>query len=324
MTELLSVKNIHTHYFTPSGAVRAVDGCDLILNKGETLGLAGETGCGKTTLAMSILRLLQPPHRVLEGSVIYKGTDLLALSEKEFKEYRWDVMSLVPQASMYALNPMLRIGEQMIEPILIKKKDNRENAKKRARDLLELVGIESNRLDNYPHEFSGGMKQRVLIAMSLISNPEIVILDEPTTALDVVVQHMILRLFDDIKNRLGLSVIWITHDLAVLSEICDRIGIMYAGRFMEIGNSLDLILDPKHPYTKGLLSSFPTLDDLNKKLKSIPGAPPNLISPPPGCPFHPRCEYKTDICMKERPPNEEITGRENSRIECHHWRDIKV
>jgi peptide/nickel transport system ATP-binding protein len=302
--------------------VQAVDDCSIYLKKGETLGIAGESGCGKTTFAMSILRLIQPPHEIVKGSVEYKGVDLLKLSEKEFLDYRWDILSLVLQQSMHALNPMLRISEQMIEPILIKQKDARESAEKRARELLELVGIEGHRINNYPHEFSGGMKQRVLIALSLIMDPEIVVVDEPTTALDVVVQHMILKLFDDIKTRMGLSVIWITHDLAVLSEMCDRIAIMYAGRIMETGHSTDIILDPKHPYTKGLLSSFPTIDDLGKELKSIPGAPPDLINPPKGCPFHPRCEYATDICRKERPPIEEIEGRKDSQIECHNWRKL--
>jgi peptide/nickel transport system ATP-binding protein len=322
MTELLTVRNLRTHYYTLSGTVQAVDDCSIYLKKGETLGIAGESGCGKTTFALSILRLIQPPHKVVKGSVIYKGVDLLSLTEKEFMKYRWEEISLVLQQSMHALNPMLRISEQMIEPVMIKETDNKENAEDRAKELLELVGIEGHRINNYPHEFSGGMKQRVLIALSLIMNPEIIVVDEPTTALDVVVQHMILKLLDDIKTKLGLSVIWITHDLAVLSEMCDRIAIMYAGRIMETGHSIDLVLDPKHPYTKGLLESFPTIDDLDKDLKSIPGAPPDLIDPPPGCPFHPRCEHTTDICKKERPATEEINGRKDSQIECHHWRDI--
>jgi peptide/nickel transport system ATP-binding protein len=322
MTEILTVRNLRTHYYTLSGTVQAVDDCSIYLKKGETLGIAGESGCGKTTFALSLLRLIQPPHRVVKGSVMYKGVDLLSLTEKEFMKYRWEEISLVLQQSMHALNPMLRIDEQMIEPIMIKKASSEEVALDRAKELLEMVGIEGYRINNYPHEFSGGMKQRVLIALALIMDPEIVVVDEPTTALDVVVQHMILKLIDDIKTELGLSVIWITHDLAVLSEMCDRIAIMYAGRIMETGHSVDLVLDPKHPYTKGLLASFPTIDDLDKDLVSIPGAPPDLIDPPSGCPFHPRCEYTTDICKKERPPTEEITGRKDSQIECHHWRDI--
>jgi peptide/nickel transport system ATP-binding protein len=322
MKELLSVNGLTTHYYTFAGTVIAVDDCSFFLNKGETLGIAGESGCGKTTLAMSILRLIQPPNRVMSGSVMYKDVDLLKLTEEEFLSYRWQEISLVLQQSMHALNPMLRISEQMIEPALVKNLLDKETAKKRAMDLLKMVGIESKRIDNYPHEFSGGMKQRVLIALALMLEPEIVILDEPTTALDVVVQNMILKLIDKLKTELELSVIWITHDLAVLSEMCDRIAIMYAGRIVETGYSIDLVLDPKHPYTQGLLASFPTIDDLNKKLKSIPGAPPNLISVPSGCAFHPRCPYATEICQRENPVEEEISGRKDSSIRCHHWKEI--
>lgn len=322
MTRILTVEHLRTHYYCAAGVVQAVDDCSFYLNKGETLGIAGESGCGKTTMALSILRLIQPPHEVVRGTVTYKGIDLLSLSEAEFRKYRWAEIALVLQQSMHALNPMLRISDQMVEPVLIKKAADKETAIKRAMELLELVGIEGHRIDNYPHEFSGGMKQRVLIALSLIMDPEILVVDEPTTALDVVVQHMILKLIDDIKTKMGLSIIWITHDLAVLSEMCDRIAIMYAGRIMETGHSLDLILNPKHPYTKGLLASFPTIDDMDKDLKSIPGVPPDLINPPPGCPFHPRCEYAIEICKKERPPIEEIDGRKDSQIECHRWRDL--
>ncbi len=323
MEKVLEVKGIKTRYFTPSGQVKAVENVSFSLRKGETLGIAGESGCGKTTLAMSILRLLQPPHKVVEGSVEYKGVDLLKVSEKEFQNYRWDEISLVLQQSMNALNPMLRISEQMIEPIMIKKSMKKQEALERAKDLFRMVGVEPSRITNFPHEFSGGMKQRALIALSMISNPEIIVLDEPTTALDVVVQHMILKLIDDITKEFGLSVIWITHDLAVLSEMCDRVIIMYAGRVMEAGTSEEVILDPKHPYTMGLLHSFPTIDQTDKKLESIPGTPPDLIDPPPGCPFHPRCSYATEICKQDRPKNEEIPGRPNSQIECHHWREIE-
>ncbi len=322
MKELLSVKGLTTHYYTFAGTVIAVDDCSFFLNKGETLGIAGESGCGKTTLAMSILRLIQPPNKVVNGSAMYKDVDLLKLTEKEFLAYRWQDISLVLQQSMHALNPMLRISEQMVEPALVKNLLDKETARKRAMNLLKMVGIESKRVDNFPHEFSGGMKQRVLIALALMLEPEIVILDEPTTALDVVVQHMILKLIDKLKTELELSVIWITHDLAVLSEMCDRIAIMYAGRIVETGHSVDLVLDPKHPYTQGLLASFPTIDDLNKKLRSIPGAPPDLISVPSGCAFHPRCPYATEICQREHPVEEEIPGRKDSSIKCHHWKEI--
>lgn len=322
MREILTATGIKTQYYTVSGVVNAVDCCDIKLFEKETLGVAGESGCGKTTLAMSILRLIQRPHKVVEGSVFYNGVDLMSLKTKEFNKYRWNDLSLVLQQSMHALNPMYRISDQMIEPLIRNPDFNKNEAVEKAMNLLEMVGIDSSRINNYPHEFSGGMKQRVLIAMSLMSDPKILFLDEPTTALDVVVQHTILKLIHDLKSQLGLSVMWITHDLAVLSEVCERIAIMYAGRIMETGYAEDLILDPKHPYTKGLLASFPTIDQLDKDLVAIPGAPPNLINPPPGCPFHPRCPFATDICSRIKPNGEPIDGRKDSYIECHNWREM--
>jgi peptide/nickel transport system ATP-binding protein len=321
LTDILTVKDLHTIYSTPMGVVKAVDGCSISLKKGETLGIAGESGCGKTTFALSILRLIHPPHKVVKGSVIYNGEDVLNIPIKEFRKYRWKEFSLVLQQSMYALNPMIRILDQMIEPLLLDKVD-KPTAVERAKYLLGLVGIEPSRITSYPHEFSGGMKQRVLIALSLMSEPKVVVLDEPTTALDVVVQHMILKLIDELKNELNLSVIWITHDLAVLAELCDRIAIMYAGRIVETGTSVEVILDPKHPYTKGLLSSFPTIDRIDKELTSIKGSPPNLIEPPSGCAFHPRCKFADDRCKTEQPQSEKIDGRNEGLIECHHWRSL--
>ena len=322
MSEILSVEDLRTNYYCPAGTVRAIDGCSIKLNRGETFGVAGESGCGKSTLAMSILRLIQPPHRIVGGSIMYKGNDLLKLSDKEIRKIRWGEISLVLQQSMHALNPMLRISNQMIEPLMKDGEVTRNEALERACGLLELVGIEPSRIDNYPHEFSGGMKQRVLIALSLICDPEIVILDEPTTALDVVVQHMILGLIDDLKRRMDLSVMWITHDLAVLSETCNRMAIMYAGRIMEMGLAEDLILNPKHPYTMGLLNSFPTIDQMDKELEPIPGVPPDLINPPVGCLFHPRCPFKTEICERVRPKGEMMEDRSGAYIECHNWREI--
>ncbi len=322
MSEILTVKDLKTRYFTALGPVKAVDGCSLGLSENETLGIAGESGCGKTTLAMSILRLIHPPHKVIEGSVIYKGVDLMALDKREFGEYRWNDLALVLQQSMHALNPMFRISDQMIEPLTRYDDFNKQEALDKAGRLLELVGMDPSRISNYPHEFSGGMKQRVLIAMSLISDPKVLFLDEPTTALDVVVQHSILKMIHELKVKLGLSVMWITHDLAVLSEVCERITIMYAGRIMETGYAEDLILDPKHPYTMGLLGSFPTIDRLDKELTAIPGSPPNLLSPPRGCPFNPRCPYMTEICKQVKPIGEPIEGRKKSYIECHNWREV--
>ncbi len=321
MSGILSIEDLHTHYICPRGTVKAVDGCSVDILKGETLGVAGESGCGKTTFARSILRLIHPPHKIVGGSIYYKETDILGLTEKELRDVRWNDISLVLQQSMNALNPMLKISNQMIEPLL-RMGENKQNAKAKAEKLLEQVGLDSGRIDNYPHEFSGGMKQRVLIALSLMCNPSVVILDEPTTALDVVVQHMLLRLIDNLKKEMNLSVIWITHDLAVLAEICDRIAIMYAGRIVETGTTEEVILHSKHPYTKGLLQSFPTLDQLDKELEPIRGQPPDLISPPKGCRFSPRCPFKTDICEKAQPKRERIPSRERGYIECHNWQVI--
>lgn len=323
MTRLLSIHDLRTHYFTPIGVVKAVDGCSISLSSGEALGVAGESGCGKSTMARSILRLIHPPDRIVSGEIYFKGTNLLAMGEDEFRGIRWDKISIVFQQSMHALNPVLKISEQIIEPLVVKHRINKTDAEKKASELLELVGISSSRIKNYPHEFSGGMKQRALIAMSLICDPEIVILDEPTTALDVVSQRTILSLASDLQKKLGLSIIWITHDLAILSEVCNKIAIMYAGKIVEIGNTFEIILDPKHPYTMGLLSSFPSLDRIDKELESIPGATPDLINPPSGCRFHPRCSYKTDICEKAPPKTEKIPGRAGGFIQCHHWEDIE-
>lgn len=323
MPEILSIDNLHTHYFTQLGIVKAVDGCSIALRKGEALGIAGESGCGKSTLSMSILRLIHPPHRIVGGEINFKGTNLLEMGEEEFRRIRWEKISMVFQQSMCALNPVLRISEQIIEPVIIKKTMIRTDAEKKACELLELVGVSPSRIKDYPHEFSGGMRQRALIAMSLICNPEIVILDEPTTALDVVSQHMILGLMNDLQKKMGLSIIWITHDLAVLSEICDRITIMYAGRVVETGRTSDILHDPKHPYTIGLLESFPTLNRINEELRSIPGTTPDLMNLPSGCRFHPRCRHKTEICEKVVPKLEKMPKRADGFIECHHWEEIE-
>jgi oligopeptide/dipeptide ABC transporter ATP-binding protein len=322
LSDLLSVHGLSTYYFIPIGVVKAVDGIDFSISGSEIVGVAGETGCGKSTAAMSILRLVKPPGKIVAGKVSFKDVNLLELSEPKMRKLRWDEISVVFQQSMYTLNPMLRIEDQMIEALMIHSDIGKEASKAKAAQLLTSVGIEASRIRSFPHELSGGMKQRVLIAMSLICDPELVILDEPTTALDVVIQHRIIKLIRNLKESLGLSVMWITHDLSVLAENSDRIIIMYAGKIVEKGKTSEVLAHPRHPYTKALLDAVPTLAKRGRELVSIPGSPPDLISPPKGCRYAPRCPFATDIC-EAAPPREESVSSSHS-VECHHWREIEA
>jgi len=304
---LLEIDGLRTYYFTSEGVVKAVDNVSLSLERGESLGLAGESGCGKSTFGYSILRLVPPPGRIVGGKIVFDGKDILRLDEESFrKEYRWKRISMVFQGAMNALNPVRRIGDQIVEAILAHDENaTEEEAYKRAGDLLELVGIERARLRSYPHELSGGMKQRVIIAMALALNPDLLIADEPTTALDVVVQAQILNLLKELKNKFKMALILITHDLSVIAEIADKVAIMYAGKVVEWGTSEQIFENPQHPYTRGLISSIPRLRG-KKSLFWIPGQPPDLINPPPGCRFYPRCPYVTERCKREEPPMIEI------------------
>ena len=304
---LLEIDGLRTYYFTSEGVVKAVDNVSLSLERGESLGLAGESGCGKSTFGYSILRLVPPPGRIVGGKIVFDGKDILRLDEETFrKEYRWKRISMVFQGAMNALNPVRRIGDQIVEAILAHDENaTEEEAYKRAGDLLELVGIERVRLRSYPHELSGGMKQRVVIAMALALNPDLLIADEPTTALDVVVQAQILNLLKELKNKFKMSLILITHDLSVIAEIADKVAIMYAGKVVEWGTSEQIFENPQHPYTRGLISSVPRLRG-KKSLFWIPGQPPDLINPPHGCRFHPRCPYVMERCRREEPPMIEV------------------
>lgn len=316
---LLKVRDLHTYYYLPFGAVQAVDGVSFNLKERETLGMAGESGCGKTTLAFSILRLIKPPGKIVAGEILFKRKKILELDQNQLRNLRWQELSIVFQQSMYTLNPMMRISDQMVEAVTLHTDLEPSDAKIKAGKLLELVGLEKSRLRNYPHELSGGMRQRVIIAMALICEPDLVILDEPTTALDVVVQHKIIQLIDSLKKRLNLSVIWITHDLSVLSEVADRIAVMYAGKIAEIGEASHILSHPNHPYSKALLDAVPVIDKPNQELNSIPGSPPNLVNPPNGCRFSPRCKYSIKICQKTS-PKQAKTSR--GYIECHLWKEI--
>ena len=312
---LLDVQNLTTHYLTLRGPVKAVESVSFQINKGEIMGLAGESGCGKTTVALSILKILPPGGKILGGKILFKGTDLVPLEEEEMRKIRWKGISLVFQGAMNALNPVFKVGDQIVEAIITHEPDvSKKEARERAEKLFEMVGIDSSRIDNYPHEFSGGMRQRALIAMALSCNPDLLIADEPGTALDVIVQAQVLRLMKELKDRLNLAMIMITHDLSIIAETCDKVAIMYAGKIVEYGDIVSIFKDPLHPYTQGLLNAFPSITAPKKHMVSIPGFPPDLLNPPKGCRFHPRCKYAMDICRKEEPPPV-ILG--NRYVFCH-------
>jgi peptide/nickel transport system ATP-binding protein len=314
---VLQVEDLFTYYRVLRGWVRAVDGVSFNVEKGKALGLAGESGCGKTTVALSILKILPPGGQIVKGKILFENLDITKMEEVELREkIRWKGISIVFQGAMNALNPVYKVGDQIVEAIIthepeISKKDAIERTKK----LLELVGIEPSRANNFPHEFSGGMKQRAMIAMALACNPKILIADEPGTALDVIVQAQVLKLMKELKERLGISMILISHDLSIISEVCDAIAIMYGGKIVERGDIYSVYKEPFHPYAKGLLQSFPSITGPKARMKSIPGSPPDLLNPPPGCRFHPRCNYAMDICKKKEPPTLQI--RKDHYVACH-------
>jgi oligopeptide/dipeptide ABC transporter ATP-binding protein len=309
------VEGLTTHFALESGTVMAVDDVSFTLRDGEALGIAGESGCGKTTTALSLLRLLPSNAKIVRGSVRLYGIDLVPKTENQLRRYRWREISIVFQGAMNALNPVRRIGEQIAEPIERRLGLPQADAARRAAELLELVGIPGERGRAYPHELSGGMRQRAMIAMALACDPAIVIGDEPTTALDVMVQAQILELLERLRGELGLSLILITHDLSVIAETCDRVLMMYAGRVAEEGPVGHVFRTPRHPYTQRLLSAFPNIHADRRTLDVIPGSPPDLRTPPPGCRFHPRCPVAMEICREAVPP--EVTFGDGVRVACH-------
>jgi oligopeptide/dipeptide ABC transporter ATP-binding protein len=302
MSPILEIKDLSVSYRTPSGDVRAVSHVNLTLSPGEVVGLCGESGSGKSTLAYGATRLLRPPAVITSGEVLYSGkraggtVDLLQMTDRELRHTRWQDIAIVFQSAMNALNPVLRVRDQILDATQAHRKLPRDEAQDKAGSLLDLVGIPRDRLRSYPHELSGGMRQRVMIAMALAADPEVVFMDEPTTALDVVVQRDILAQIVELKERLGFSVLFITHDMSLLLELANRIAVMYAGQLMELGSSADLKAAPAHPYTQGLLRSFPSLRGARRELAGIPGSPPDLRNPPQGCPFIPRCDYAVPAC----------------------------
>lgn len=314
---ILDVKNLKTHYTTLRGPVKAVEDINFQVKKGEALGLAGESGCGKTTVALSILRILPKAGRILGGKIIFKGEDIVKLRENEMrKKIRWKGISIVFQGAMNALNPVYKVGDQIVEAIIAHEPNTKKNeAEERTTKLLELVGIDPSRANNYPHEFSGGMRQRALIAMSVACNPDLLIADEPGTALDVIVQAQVLRMMRELKSRLNLGMILITHDLSIIAETCENCAIMYAGKIVENGDIVSIFKKPLHPYTQGLIQAFPSIKTAKMEITSIPGFPPDLLRPPSGCRFHPRCSYAMSVCKKEEPKPIEVAP--GHYVECH-------
>lgn len=307
MARLLEVDNLETRFFTDDGIVNAVNGVSMTLDEGETLGIVGESGSGKSVTMLSILRLT--PGKITNGRVMFQGRDLTKLNEDELREIRGNRVAMIFQDPMTSLNPVLTIERQLTESIELHMGLNHEQAVNRAVELLQLVGIPAarERVSSYPHQFSGGMRQRVMIAMGLSCNPALLVADEPTTALDVTIQAQIVELIKKLKDDIGMAIIWITHDLALLAGIADRIMVMYAGQVVERANSFDLYKNPRHPYTIGLLQSIPRLDENQReRLTPIEGLPPDLINYPKGCPFQPRCRFAIDKCVDEDPPLEHL------------------
>jgi peptide/nickel transport system ATP-binding protein len=319
MDSILTVDNLKLYYYTSKGVVKAVDDISFSLKKGETLGLVGESGCGKTTTGFALLKMPTPPGKIAGGKIVVDGIDITPLRENEMRRnIRWEKISMVFQGAMNTLTPVYTIGKQMMETLQEHREMEREEARKRIEKYLNLVGLSGDIVKRYPHELSGGMKQRIAIATALFLEPKVIICDEPTTALDVIVQAQIINLLKDLKEKLDLSFIFITHDLATEAEVSDRIAVMYAGKIVEIGTNQQIYGEqgPCHPYTRNLLAATPRLHAKVNELSFIPGAPPDLLEPPSGCRFHPRCTLAMDKCKEEEPPLIEI--EDEHMVAC--WR----
>jgi peptide/nickel transport system ATP-binding protein len=299
LEESLRIENLKAYYFVSNGVVKAVDSVSFVLHEGESLGIAGESACGKSTLGLSMMRMLQPPGKIVDGKIILHGTDVLAMSEKEFtKKIRWKRMSMVFQGAMNALDPVYSVKDQLKEA-LMHHGFPQEKMEERIKEAVKQVGLDSSVINRYPHELSGGMKQRIVIAMALLLRPEFVIADEPTTALDVLVQAQIINLLKQLKKE-GMTIMLITHDLSIISEIADKVGIMYAGEIIEFGSAEQVYSKPKHPYTQALIAAIPRLRG-DKKIMYVKGNPPNLLNPLKGCRFYDRCPQAMDVCKQDPP-----------------------
>lgn len=334
MEKLLEVKNLQTFFYTDDGIAKAVDDVSYHLEKGETLGLVGESGCGKSVSALSIMRLIpNPPGKIVGGQILFKGKDLVQMSEKEMEEIRGNDVAMIFQEPMTSLNPVFTCGAQIDEAVILHQNVSKEEAKKRSIEMLRLVGIPApeQRYSDYPHQLSGGLRQRVMIAMALSCNPEILIADEPTTALDVTVQAQILELIAKLQKELGMAMVMITHDLGVIAEVCDRVAVMYASKVVEYSVVDEIFSNPKHPYTLGLLSSIPKLNKGSERLATIEGNVPAATNYPKGCHFCTRCKYvdskeysENSKCWNEEPPLVQVDGTTNMHtVACHFWKEIE-
>ncbi|MCG7586286.1 ABC transporter ATP-binding protein [Photobacterium sp. OFAV2-7] len=312
---LLEINNLCVDYVSPNGVARAVNNVSLTIAPGETLGIAGESGCGKSTLAFAISRLHKAPALISEGEILYQGRDVLKMSDKELRDYRWKDVSVVFQSAMNSLNPVITIGEQLVDVIIAHKNIRYEEAHQKAVELLAIVGIHADRMASFPHQLSGGMRQRVVIAVALALEPKLIIMDEPTTALDVVVEREILNELYDLKTKFGFSILFISHDLSLMGEIADRIGVMYAGNLIEIGDAETVFGKPSHPYTQGLIASFPTIHGPKERLYGIPGNPVDLLRIPVGCNFQERCSQCFADCRQSEPELIRLNDRHHAA--CH-------
>lgn len=316
--KLIEIRGLKTHFFMSTGTVRAVDGIDFSMDDRQMVGIVGESGCGKSVTALSLMQLVpNPPGRIVEGEIIFEGEDLLKKTEEEMQKIRGGKIAMSFQDPMTYLNPVKRAGEQIAEAIRLHQGVEKEEAHEMAVESIKLVGIPSpsERAMDYPHQLSGGMRQRIMIAMALSCKPQLLIADEPTTALDVITQDEILELMENLKDERGTSIILITHDLAIVAGLCNRVAVMYAGNIVEYADTIPLYDDPLHPYTKGLLNSILRLDKGKERLLSIKGSVPNLVNPPPGCKFNPRCPQSMPLCSKQIPPLLDVGG--NSLVACH-------
>lgn len=315
MDTILEIKDLKMSYQTSKGSISAVDNVSFRIERGETMGLVGESGCGKTSLGMCIMKLLPENARITNGKILFDGEDIVPKTEEEMRTIRWEGVSMIFQAAMNSLNPVYKVGDQIIEAILTHDNMSKEEAREKVGDLYRLVGLSPERMKNYPHEYSGGMRQRAIIAMALACDPKFIIADEPTTALDVIVQDQIIDEIINLQKKLNMTMMYISHDISVIAETCNKIGVMYAGNIIEYTDTLALFDNPLHPYTKALMSSFPSIEGPKKELKPVPGEPPNLLNLPKGCRFYPRCSYAEEICKKENPEFIEI--EKDHFLACH-------